>query len=185
MPSRVLKARDVVFNDPFAVAPVNVHAQVVEEAYHRGFTDGQGGAFGALPRLIESLDDAVAEIKSSWAQQQHADRQALVGAAAELAQWMLGRELEHDPSLAVAQVRDAVASVISDEDVTVFVAPELVDVITSNWHPTQHASVQADPTLLRGELRVVAGVSTADLRWAVALDRAREALDAVDGALDD
>ncbi|HVV35258.1 MAG TPA: FliH/SctL family protein [Acidimicrobiales bacterium] len=188
MPSsgRVLKARNVVFHDPFAVAPVvTVSREEVDAAYQRGLEDGQAGSLAALPRLVSALDEAVADIKASWAQQQVDDRRAIIDLAAELAQWMLGRELEHDPALAVAQVNEAVANVLSDEEITVYVAPELVDVIETNWHPAQHASVQADPTLLRGELRVVAGVSTADLRWAVALDRAREALDAVDGAIDD
>jgi flagellar biosynthesis/type III secretory pathway protein FliH len=188
MPSsgRVLKARNIVFTDPFGVAPVAAATrEEVDAAYQQGFADGQGGAMAALPRLIASLDEAVADIKTSWTQQQATDRKVIVDLAAELAQWMLGRELEHDPSLAVAQVSDAVANVISDEEVKVFVAPELVEVIESNWHPTQHASVHADSSLLRGELRVVAGVSTADLRWAVALERAREALNAVDGAIDE
>lgn len=183
---RVIKARNVQFSDPFGVAPVAAATrEEVDAAYQRGFEDGQSGALASVPRLVASLDEAVADLKASWAQQQMTDRATIVGIAAELAQWMLGRELAHDPSLAVAQVQEAVASVISDEEVKVFVAPELVDVITDNWHPAGQASVHADPTLLRGELRVVAGVSTADLRWAVALDRAREALDAVDGAIDD
>jgi flagellar biosynthesis/type III secretory pathway protein FliH len=196
MPSsgRVLKAREIVFTDPFGVAPVGmVSREEVDAAYQQGLADGQGGAMAALPRLIASLDEAVADVKSSWTKQEAADRNTIIDLAAELAQWMLGRELALDPSLAVAQVSDAVANVISDEEVKVFVAPELVDVIESNWHPAQSASVHADPTLLRGELRVVAGVSTADLRWAVALERAREALDVVersaldvvDGAVDD
>lgn len=186
MPNRVLKARDVVFTDPFGVAPVAaVSREEVDAAYRQGFDDGQAGSMSALPRLIESLDAAVADIKTSWSQQQATDRRTMIDLAAELAQWMVGRELEHNPLLAVAQVEDAVSQVISDEAVNVFVAPELVEVIESNWHPVQHASVHADPTLLRGELRVVAGVSTADLRWAVALDRAREALDVVSGVLDD
>jgi flagellar biosynthesis/type III secretory pathway protein FliH len=184
--SRVLKARNVVFSDPFGVAPVAaVSREEVDAAYRQGFEDAQSGAMAQLPRLISSLDEAVSELKSSWAQQSLADRQALIDMAAELAQWMLGRELQHDPSLVVAQVNDAVASVVSDDEVKVFVAPELVEVIEANWHPAQHASVLADPSLLRGELRVVAGVSKADLRWADALGRAREALDAVDGAIDD
>jgi flagellar biosynthesis/type III secretory pathway protein FliH len=190
MPSRVLKARNVVFSDPFGVslqpnASAQAHRDEVEAAFAAGLREGREGALSAVPRLIESLDEAVAELKASWARQEFADRKTIVDAAAELAQWMLGRELKNDPSLALAQVQDAVSNVISDEPVTVYVAPELVDVIEHDWHPASPASVIGDPTLLRGELRVVAGVSTADLRWAVALERAREALDAIDGALDD
>jgi flagellar biosynthesis/type III secretory pathway protein FliH len=190
MRSRVLKARDVVFNDPFGVGlgvspTAQQHREEVESAYAAGLRDGQEGALSALPKLLASLNDAVAELKTAWAQQQRADRQAIIDAASELAQWMVGRELTNDPSLAVAQIDDAVASVISDEPVTVYVAPELVDVIEAEWHPTRAASVVGDPTLLRGELRVAAGVSNADLRWAVALERAREALDLVaDASLD-
>ena len=75
------------------------------------------------------------------------------------------------------------SNVLSESDVTVYVAPEMVEIINEAWHPDRHASVQPDPTLLRGELRVVAGVSKADLRWADALERAREALDATNGAI--
>ena len=188
--SRVLKARDIVFSDPFGVAPhgtasAEQHKQELEEAFRAGLREGQQGAMSALPKLIDSLNEAVAELRTSWAAQQAADRRTIVDAAAELAQWMVGRELEHDPALVLAQVDDAVANVLSDEPVTVYVAPEMVEVIESSWHPARNASVVGDPTLLRGELRVVAGVSKADLRWAVALDRAREALDVVDGAIDD
>lgn len=190
MSSRVLKARDVVFADEFGFATRSTSSAAAQEAalaeaYERGLHDGQQGALSALPALVSGLDEAVRSVRNGWVEQTADDRRALVGLAAELAQWMLGRELENDPSLAIAQVDDAVASVISnDSDVTVYVAPELVDVITEQWHPDVHATVQSDPTLLRGELRVIAGVSKADLRWADALERAREALDAVDGTLD-
>ena len=138
-----------------------------------------------MPTLIAGLDEAVREVRNGWVEQTADDRRALVGLAAELAQWMLGRELERDPSLAMAPLDEAVASVISNSnDVTVYVAPELVDVISESWRPDAHATLISDPTLLRGELRVVSGVSKADLRWADALERARAALDAVDGTLD-
>lgn len=189
MSSRVLKARDIVFADDFTFATraaqsAAAQEAAVAEAYERGRLDGQQGALSALPALVAGLDDAVREVRNSWVAQAADDRSALVGLAAELAQWMLGRELERDPALAIAQIDDAVSSVISDSAVTVYVAPELVDVISESWRPDANASVQADPTLLRGELRVVAGVSKADLRWADALERAREALDAVDGRVD-
>lgn len=189
MSNRVLKARDIVFTDEFGFAiggtsSAAAHEAALAEAYERGLREGQQGALSALPVLIAGLDEAVRDVRNGWVEQTADDRRALVGLAAELAQWMLGRELTNDPSLAVSQVDDAVASVIGDGDVTVYVAPELVEVITESWHPDRHATVQSDPTLLRGELRVVAGVSKADLRWADALERAREALDAVDGALD-
>lgn len=187
--TRVLKARDVVFSDPFGLAPhagssAAAQEAALAEAYERGLRDGQQGALSALPLLVASLDDAVREVRAGWVQQSAEDRRALVGFAAELAQWMLGRELAQDPTIVVAQIDDAVNSVLSDSDVTVYVAPELVDVVAEAWHPDRHASVQPDPTLLRGELRVVAGVSKADLRWADALQRARDALDTVEVAAD-
>jgi flagellar biosynthesis/type III secretory pathway protein FliH len=186
--SRVLKARDIVFTDDFAFTTqqsVSAAAQeaALAEAYERGLRDGQQGALSAVPMLVAGLDEAVRDLRSSWVAQTAEDRRTLVGLAAELAQWMLGRELLQDPSLAVAQINEAVDHVVSDSAVTVYVAPEMVDVITESWHPDRHASVQPDPTLLRGELRVVAGVSKADLRWADALERAREALDAVEGTV--
>lgn len=189
MPSRVLKARDVVFSDAFgfgALAPASVAAQeaALAEAYERGRHDGQQGALAAVPTLIAGLDHVLADVREGWTTQTADDRRTIVGLAAELAQWMLGRELERDPSIAVAQVDEAVDHVVSDSEVTVYVAPEMVDVISESWHPDRPASVQPDATLLRGEMRVVAGVSKADLRWADALERAREALDAVDGAMD-
>lgn len=189
MSSRVLKARDVVFTDDFSfgmTTPSSAAAQeaALEEAYARGLMDGKAGSLSAVPQLVAGLDDAVRDLRHGWVMQSADDRRTIVGLAAELAQWMLGRELEHDPMLALAQIDEAVDNVVSESDVTVYVAPEMVEVISESWHPDRHASVQPDPTLLRGELRVVAGVSKADLRWADALERAREALDAVDGSFD-
>lgn len=183
---RVLKASEVVFMDPFDVATraassAMVHRDEVEAAFAAGLREGQQGALSALPELLDALNAAVDDVQRGWTRQTTDDRRALVDVAGELAQWMVGRELERDPMLAVAQVDDAVHAVAPTGDVTVFVAPELVDILEQKWHPSQGAHVEGDATLLKGEMRVIAGVTNADLRWADALTRVHEALDVVDG----
>ena len=186
VPSRVLKASDVVFMDPFDVATRNatsaaVQASAIEDAYAAGLRDGQEGALASVPQLVAALNDAVEQLRSDWKRQSQDDRRVLVDTAAELAQWMVGREITRDPTLAALQVEDALVTVGAFGDVDVFVAPELVNVVEEHWHPTNGAHVYGDNTLLKGEMRVVAGVTSADLRWADALTRVHEALDVVDG----
>lgn len=190
MSSRVLKAGQVMFMDPFEVASLasnikNKHQEDIDAAYAAGLAAAQEEAMANLPRLLDSLRAAVDDVKTSWVRQAAEDRHTLVDMAAELAQWMVGRELRLDPSLAVLQADDVLNEINSDApEVTVFVPPELVEVLESSWHPDRHASVRGDTNLLSGEMRVVAGVSTADLRWADALSRVHEALDVVDGSND-
>jgi hypothetical protein len=59
------------------------------------------------------------------------------------------------------------------------VAPEAVELV-SRWAEGRDADVVADPSLTPGEARLAGGSASADLTWAQAFSRVREAFGSAD-----
>lgn len=189
MPSRVLKAPAVLFVDPLERMArhrdvESRHRADVEAAYQAGLQDGRASGTGAIPSMVAALDQAAAQVASATRARHADDVGALLDVAAELAQWLVGRELSEDPTAVVSLLDQLVADFPSTDALTVRVAPELVPVVEAEWATRAGAVVVADPALAAGEVELATPVTTASLRFAAALATARRLL-AHDGRVDD
>jgi flagellar biosynthesis/type III secretory pathway protein FliH len=187
-PAAVLKAERVhmlVLDDDGAVereaaaaAAATRQRVEVDAAYEAGVADGQRAAeaagLGAMPDVAVAIKAANAELADLIANRAAADAGALVGFAAEIARWILGRELAEDPGLVVGRIEAALEAVIPNGRLVVRVAPEAVDLV-SRWAEGRDAEIVGDPSLTPGEARLEAGDAGADLTWAQAFSRVRDA----------
>ena len=193
----VLKAgnvRMVFLDDQAAVAERDAAAAAaaarqrveIDAAYQSGVADGRRAAeadgLGAMPEVALAIKAATAQLGDQIAARAAADAAGLVGYAVEIARWILDRELAADPGAVVARIEAALQSLIPNGRLVIRVAPEAADLVT-RWAEGRDADVLADPALAAGEARLDAGDAAADLTWAQAFDRVRQAFaaDQADG----
>jgi flagellar biosynthesis/type III secretory pathway protein FliH len=155
----------------------------VDAAYQSGVADGRRAAeadgLAAMPRLAAAIDGAVAGLGEALAERAAADADTLVGFATEIARWILGRELETDPAAVLGRIEAALDGLSVNSRLIVRVAPEAVELV-SRWAEGRDADVIGDPSLTPGEARLAGGAASADLTWAPAFSRVREAFGRAD-----
>lgn len=155
----------------------------IEAAYQAGLADGQRAAeaagLGAMPDVAVAIKTATAELGDIIAGRAAADAGALVGFAAEIARWILGREIAEDPGLVVTRIEAALEALSPTGRLVVQVAPEAAELV-ARWAEGRDVDIVGDPSLTPGEARLEAGDAGADLTWAQAFSRVREAFGAED-----
>lgn len=159
------------------------HRIEIDAAYQAGVVDGQRAAeaagLGAMPDVAVAIKAATAELGDMIAERAAADAGALVGFAAEIARWILGRELANDPALVLTRIEAALEALSPTGSLVVRVAPAAADLV-ARWAEGRDVEIIGDPTLAPGEARLDAGDAGADLTWAQAFSRVREAFGAED-----
>jgi flagellar biosynthesis/type III secretory pathway protein FliH len=149
----------------------------IEAAYQAGVADGQRAAeaagLGAMPDVAVAIKAATAELGDLIAGRAAADAGALVGFAAEIARWILGRELAEDPGLVVTRIEAALDALSPTGRLVVRVAPDAADLVARGAHG-RAVDIVADPAHTAGEARLDAGDAGADLTWAQAFSRVQE-----------
>ena len=150
----------------------------IDAAYQAGVADGQRAAeaagLGAMPDVAVAIKAATAELGDVIAGRAAADAGALVGFAAEIARWILGRELAADPGLLLGRIEAALEALTPNGRLVIRVAPEAAALV-ARWAEGRDAEIVGDPRLSPGEARLEAGDAGADLTWAQAFSRVQEA----------
>ena len=153
----------------------------LDAAYQSGMADGRRAAeadgLAAMPKVAAAIDRAVAGLAEAAAGQARDDVAALVEYATEIARWILGRELATDPAAILGRIESALVGLNPNGRLVLRVSPEAADLV-GRWAEGRDAEVIADPALEPGEARIDAGDASADLTWAQAFSRVREALGA-------
>ncbi len=152
----------------------NIQAQAYKEAWDEGFNKGRQEGLAAgqaeITRRVALLDRLVQALNQPFEEMDAAVEQALVDLAVTLAQALVRRELRSDPGQVVAVVREALAALpVASRHVRVCLHPDDVAVVTEalvardagsdarrDWH------LQEDPTLMRGDCRILSENSQID-----------------------
>jgi flagellar biosynthesis/type III secretory pathway protein FliH len=134
----------------------------------------EADGLAAMPRVAAAIDQAVTGLGEALAERAAADADTLVGFATEIARWILGRELDSDPAAVLGRIEAALVGLSVNGRLIVRVAPEAVELV-SRWAEGRDADVIGDPSLTPGEARLAGGAASADLTWAQAFSRVREA----------
>ena len=184
MSSRVLKAASVrvstvVLDDTSAAE----RQAELEAAYRAGIDEGRRQAeadgIGAVPKLADAVKKATVKLAKDVEARQATDVRGVIDAAIDMAGWVLGREPALDADAVIARIDSALATLRPTGRLVISVAPSLVPAVTE-WLEGRDAEVIGDASLQPGEARVQAGDAGADLTFAQAFRRLREALDATD-----
>lgn len=187
---RILRLDDPSAADRKTAAAEHAARQRVEvdAAYQAGLADGQRAAeaagLGAMPDVAVAIKAATAELGDLIAGRAAADAGALVGFATEIARWILARELAEDPGLVITRIEAALEAFSTTGRLVVRVAPESAAIV-ARWAEGRDVEIVGDPALTPGEARLEAGDAGADLTWAQAFRRVREAFGPDDLAAED
>jgi flagellar biosynthesis/type III secretory pathway protein FliH len=150
----------------------------VEAAYARGVEDGKRAAAAEQAHAVIALQEAAQAAQRALAE--HLDRTRAttislsVDLATELARWLVDHAIEVDPELLRRRIDLALDAIADERQARFVVAPCMVDLV-QGWLGAD-TSVDGDPALAPGELRIDAGHADLDATYDVALGRAREAL---------
>lgn len=152
----------------------NIQAQAYKEAWDEGFNKGRQEGLAAgqaeTTRRAALLDRLAQALGRPFEEMDAAVEQALVDLAVTLAQALVRRELRSDPGQVVAVVREALAALpVASRHVRVCLHPDDVVLVTEalvardagsdagrDWH------LQEDPTLMRGDCRILSENSQID-----------------------
>jgi flagellar assembly protein FliH len=167
--------------DPFATA----RASGFQEGFAAGLADAATGDEAAVAARIARLSDAIiaaaATARSQRAEAVTQAEQEAVELAFELAETLIGREMNLDPSLSIEAVKRAVALVPKGDDLVVRLHPG--DVITAEELQAlvADASVKVvhDPEVESGGCVVEAGPCRIDAQIGPAMARARALIESV------
>ncbi|HEB93185.1 MAG TPA: flagellar assembly protein FliH [Gammaproteobacteria bacterium] len=152
----------------------NIQAQAYKEAWDEGFIKGREKGLAAgraeIVQRAALLDGLAQALGQPFEALDAAVEQALVDLAVTLAQALVRRELRSDPGQVVAVVREALAALpVASRHVRVCLHPDDVAVVGEalvardaggdarrDWH------LQEDPTLMRGDCRILSENSQID-----------------------
>jgi flagellar assembly protein FliH len=147
-----------------------IQAQAFKEAYDAGMQEGRQAGMAAAQEEIEKKSGMLAAMLQSLAQplQQLDDcvEQELVSLSLAIARQLVRRELKADPAQVMGVVHEALVVLpVGSRDVKVCLHPEdvaLVREIVASSEADRTWSLIEDPSLLRGDCRIVTATSQVD-----------------------
>jgi len=161
----------------------NAAEQAVAAAEQAGLRARQEQQVGELLRTLQA---AATDLRQRTVAITDEISDQVLGAAVELAEALLGRELRDPAVAAPAALARVLALAPADEPVTVWLSPRDHDTLTGTDGPALVGSVdgatgrtlhfEADPELRAGDARARCGSSTVDARLSAGVDRLREYL---------
>ncbi|MGE0351728.1 MAG: FliH/SctL family protein [Gemmatimonadales bacterium] len=164
--------------DPAEVA----RRQEYERGYADGFADAQERAREALGPALEALGDTVAALAAAREEFLRDQARNIEGLAVGMAQHVIQREVQADPSLLQALVERALALLPRDTAFTIYLNPEdyatVADQLDAAAGNRGEVKVKwmADPSLDRGGFLMQTPARIVDGRTDVALQRLYERL---------
>ena len=155
-----------------------LHQLEIDAAYQSGLADGRRAAeadgLAAMPDVAAAIDRAGRTLAEDLRRRTDDDTATLVAYATEIARWILGRELAADPSAVLGRIEAALGGLNPNGRLVVRVNPQAADIVR-RWAEGRDADVIGDAGLAPGEARLEAGDAGADLTWAPAFARVRDA----------
>ncbi|WP_455209964.1 flagellar assembly protein FliH [Kaarinaea lacus] len=160
----------VSFGPITAEAIEKIQKQAYKEAYDEGLTkgykDGLAKATAQLDPQIQLLNKAMSALSEPFAQLDQEVEQQLTELAITIARQLVRREIKTDPGQIIAIVREAILALPSATKKTyVYLHPEdmeLVKTKLSASEPESYWRLMEDPTLSRGDCKVMTDTSTID-----------------------
>jgi flagellar assembly protein FliH len=153
-----------------AEAIEKIQQQAFKEAYDEGLKSGyQEGLIKAgaeLEQHIQTLKTVLNQLTEPFAQLDQEVEQQLTELAIAIARQLVRREIKTDPGQIVAIVREAVLALPSATKKTyVYLHPEDLELVKSKLatsEPESHWRFMEDPTLSRGDCKVLTDSSSID-----------------------
>ena len=146
-------------------------AEAFEAGRREGFAAGRADMAAAAQRVESAINGAIADAVQMRADCVH----ETIGAALEVAEFVLGRVAHDDGASLAPRVEDALRN-LDDEELTVAIHPQDWDAVRSAVRMPNGVSMERDPSLRPGEARITGRWATADLTRQAALEVAREVL---------
>ena len=141
-----------------------------EEGYRKGHDEGLAAGQAEIAQRAARLDQLWHALDRPFEQMDEAVEEALVELAVTLAQALVRRELRTDPGQVVAVVREALAALpIASRHVRVCLHPDDVAIVrdalmahAGGDDASRDWQLQEDPTLMRGDCRILSENSQID-----------------------
>jgi flagellar assembly protein FliH len=151
----------------------------VAAAYAAGFDDGQAAAVragaDAAPRGAAALEQLLAHSRAQHTATVDTTSRAVLAAAMDVAQWVLGHELRADTRSLLDRLAAAANALLPSPTTTVTVSPYDEEAVRA-WAAGRDVVVAVDPSLGPGDGRLDSGAGSVDVTVAAALRIAGEAL---------
>jgi flagellar assembly protein FliH len=147
-----------------------IQAQAFKEAYDAGMQEGRQAGMAAGQAEIEKksgmLDALLQSLAQPFQQLDDCVEQELVSLSLAIARQLVRRELKADPAQVMGVVHEAIAVLpVGSRGVKVCLHPEdvaLVREIVASSEADRSWSLMEDPSLLRGDCRIVTETSQVD-----------------------
>lgn len=162
------------------------HRAELQGAYDTGLADGRELEARDGVALLRSLADSVTEVRvdaaDAAAAQLRADVADLLDVAAEVATWLLERELSADSGVLLRRLTSAIDGLVSPDNAVVYANPGDIATLRA-WRDQRTIDglpgsfeLDADPTVPSGQARLRCDGQVADLTAAAAVRRALAAI---------
>ena len=149
------------------------YAEGLQAGHLQAAADGAVLA-GQVGSLLAALGRAAQALETCTTAELGAVEDAIVAGALELAEAILGREVDQDRAATDAVAR-ALALAPANVDIAVHVNPADAEIIEATGLPG-NVKLVADPAVIQGGCMARVGDCTIDARLGAALERAKEAL---------
>ena len=148
------------------------------EGRERGHAEGMHEAIGAMEELRESLAEVMQNIEAAHREAVEEAEASVVELALRIAERVIGRAVEADPSLVVDSAREAVATVMGQREVTLRVHPEDLPLLEAAMPDLlarvadlEHVHLESDDGIQRGGCIATFGQGETDATLNTKLDR--------------
>jgi flagellar assembly protein FliH len=187
-------------NQPFQISLSNIplssisleDAKIeVQNAYDKGFLDGQESSSAAYQNeikthkdWIKSIDLVVNEIKSQFIKETELFQNAVVPVAIMIAEHILAREISKDNSIIIDQTKKAINSLYEDKIIRISVNPEDVKILSkvksellADKSKIEGVVITPDSSIERGGCILYTDAGVVDARIKTQLEKIRDSLD--------
>ena len=153
-----------------AEAIEKIQKQAYKEAYNEGLTkgykDGVAKGKAEFQAQLQLLDKALSSLTEPFAQLDREVEQQLTEMAVTVARHLVRREIKTDPGQIIAIVREAILALPSaSKNTYIYLHPEDLELIKAKLSPSEPESfwrLMEDPTLNRGDCKVLTDTSSID-----------------------
>ncbi|HYF03640.1 MAG TPA: FliH/SctL family protein [Patescibacteria group bacterium] len=172
------------------VIPLEQAQQEVQKAYEQGFNDGQQVATATMQveiqryqQWVESFDAMAVDMRRQFGESFKSLETSAVALAVEIAQFVIGRELQCTPDLVIQQVQKALAQMHGIESVRIRMNPADVEVARNARAAIQQHNPDVrdllfveDEAVRRGGCIVETSIGMIDAQIRTQLEKIRSAM---------
>lgn len=187
-------AKKVIFTEKFVISNSNQPLQIslknigeptlsiseakyeIQNAYDKGFSDGQEAASIAYQNEVEKYTHWIAEfdelskkLRTEYSLNMHKLENAVVPVAVMIAKHILMREISNDSNIVIEQVRKAIKLTDEDSVVKIIVNPEDLEILnsvkstlTSDKSVSENIEITSDSKISRGGCMLLTNVGIID-----------------------